>query len=80
MKSILAFALIALCSAATATDPRFFPRNSRGNCPQQSRDFRRDPHDFRRDLPPPQEIITETEIRRGPFGRVRSQSTTRTVR
>lgn len=80
MRTILAFALIALCSVAMATNPRDFPRNSRDNCPQQSRDFRRDPHDFRRDFPPPQEVTIETEIRRGPFGRIRRSETTRTVR
>lgn len=75
MKSILAFALIALCSVAAATNPRDF-RNSRDFCPQNrgfhSRDFR--------DFDQPRTVITETEIRRGLFGRVRSQSTTRTVR
>lgn len=78
----LLFAL-ALCSIASATNPRNFPRNSRDFCPQSQRDFSRDFHhqqsrDFR-DFGP-REIETTTEIRRGLFGRTRSQSTTRTVR
>lgn len=75
MKSLLAFALIALCSIATATNPRSF---SRDFCPQ-GRNFGHQQRDFR-DFDQPRTIITETEIRRGLFGRVRSQSTTRTVR
>jgi hypothetical protein len=85
MKSVLAlFFVLALCSIASATNPRSF-RSSRDFCPQdrgfnsrnfhQSRDFR----DFR-DFDQPRTIITETEIRRGPFGRVRRSETTRTVR
>lgn len=81
MKSILAFALIALCSVAAATNPRSF-RSSRDFCPQDrgfnSRDFHGQ-RDFSRDFGP-REVTTTTEIRRGAFGRVRSQSTTRTVR
>jgi hypothetical protein len=84
MKSILAlFTILALCAVASATNPRSFPRNSRDFCPQSQRDFSRDFHhqqsrDFR-DFGP-REVTTTTEIRRGAFGRVRSQSTTRTVR
>ncbi len=77
MKSILAlFTILALCSVASATNPRNF-RNSRDFCPQSSRGFHqsRDFRDFA-----PREVTTTTEIRRGAFGRVRSQSTTRTVR
>lgn len=77
MKSLLAFALIALCSVASATNPRDF-RSSRDFCPQ-GRNFGHQQRDFR-DFDQPRTIITETEIRRGLFGRVRSQSTTRTVR
>ncbi len=85
MKSILAlFTILALCSIASATNPRSFPRNSRDFCPQDRGNFSRDfgHHQQSRDFRDfgPREVTTTTEIRRGAFGRVRSQSTTRTVR
>jgi hypothetical protein len=86
MKSILAlFAILALCAVASATNPRNFPRNSRDFCQQNrgfnSRDFghHQQSRDFG-DFDQPRTIITETETRRGLFGRTRSQSTTRIVR
>lgn len=78
MKSILALILIALCSLASATNPRSF-RSSRDFCPQDrgfnSRNFHQS-----RDFDQPRVVVVETDTRRGFFGRVRSQSTTRTVR
>lgn len=81
MKSILALILVALCSVASATNPRSF-RSSRDFCPQDrgfnSRNFHQS-RDFR-DFDQPRAVVVETDTRRGLFGRVRSQSTTRTVR
>lgn len=72
----IALFLVLICSVATATNPRDF-RSSRDFCPQ-GRNFGHQQRDFR-DFGP-REVTTTTEIRRGLFGRVRSQSTTRTVR
>ena len=82
---LIVLAMLSLASVAEATSPR-----SRG-CPQDRRFDSRDFRDFdRRDFGHHQqrnfrdfdvrEVETVTEIRRGPFGRVRRSETTRTFR
>ena len=86
---LIVLALLSLASVAEATSPR-----SRSSCPQDRRFGSRDFRDFdRRDFGHShqqrdfrgrdfgvREVETVTEIRRGPFGRVRRSETTRTIR